>query len=101
MGPEDRFADKIIGFAGSVPADFTRAVARPERRAALFTDLACQPLCLKIFELVFFFEHEKSLNRQYSLIMNANYCIVISLIFPPARVPAVYFFVYPGFQKMQ
>ncbi len=66
------FADKIIGFAGASPQISRDDVARPECRTAFFADLACQPLCLKIFELVFFFEHAKSLNRQYSLITNGN-----------------------------
>src|SRR5512136_2771011 len=83
MGSEDRFANKIIGFTRRVPADITRTVPRPECRTTLFTDPACQPLCFKIFELVFFFEHAKSRNRQYSLITNGNYSMVVRLPYPP------------------
>jgi hypothetical protein len=66
MGFKDRVTDKIIGLAGSITAEFTRGVTGPECRTATFTHLACQPLRLKIFQLVFFFEHEKSRSRLYS-----------------------------------
>ena len=57
MAGEHGIPDEGVGFAGCIPAHLAGTVARPEGRTAGFADLPCQPLILKIFELVFFFEH--------------------------------------------
>ena len=79
---EDRVADEIIGFAGSIPADLPGAVAGPECRTADFADLADKTLGFKVIELVFLFEHALHVHGIVNLIF------LIRLITAGAGYPA-------------